>query len=347
MTGVGRRPEGADPNARLRALPLAIWPDWSIRLRPPTIEPDTFRIGAAIALCVPGSTQPIGTIYGHWPGAQYSQRMVKFGRLVTADPHGTAILATLCAIADMLDRDGAPINYEHRRELAGQIELLDSDTWTMMCRAGGIPAGGDRKLTHARLRLWETLTGGLPRQAPTALRLDYREFLAHHSTFALHLPTPTARRLNEHARRLLNTHGCQNEPLTWSPPTDGIALDQLPGPDPDTIDPMRVHAAIARQQTATQAAAELGITLEHLRYLARKHPADTQNPSVPITSPRVRFAALLGAEQLRELIGRGNSLRQIEARYGISRKTLHDELVAHGIPIPPRARQRHAAKHDG
>ena len=62
--------------------------------------------------------------------------MVKFGRLVTADPHGTAILATLCAIADVLDRDGAPVNYEHRRELAGQIELLDSET-----RIGSVVSG--------------------------------------------------------------------------------------------------------------------------------------------------------------------------------------------------------------
>ena len=27
-----------------------------------------------------------------------------FGRLVTADPHGTAILAALCALADSLDQ---------------------------------------------------------------------------------------------------------------------------------------------------------------------------------------------------------------------------------------------------
>ena len=106
MTGAGRRPEGAGSSARVRALPLALWPDWSIRLRPPTIEPDTFRIAAAIALCVPGSAHPIRSIQDRWPGPANKQRMVKFGRLVTADAHGTAILAALCALADRLRAGG-------------------------------------------------------------------------------------------------------------------------------------------------------------------------------------------------------------------------------------------------
>ena len=121
MTPTARRPEGIDPTTRLRALPLAIWPDWSIRLRPPTIAPDTFRIAAAIALCVPGSTEPLRSIRELWPGPRNRARMIMFGRRITADPHGTAILAALCALADTLDRDGAPINYERRRTLAGEM----------------------------------------------------------------------------------------------------------------------------------------------------------------------------------------------------------------------------------
>lgn len=342
ITPAARRPAGIDLSRRLRALPLAIWPDWSIRLRPPTIAPDTFRIAAAIALCVPGSTQPIRSIRERWPGPRNQQRMVVFGRLITADPHGTAILAALCAIADSLDRHGAPIDYQRRRKLASEIELLDSETWTTMCRAGGTPAGGERKLAHARLWLWETLTGGLPRQAPPALRPNGPEFLPNHSRFALGLPAPTARRLGEHARRLLDAHDCQHEPLSWSPAADGIELGQLPGPDPDAIDPRNVHAAISRQPTPRRAAAKLGITFEHLRYIARKHPSEMHDPSAPTAPPRVRFAALLGADQLRELIDQGNSLRQIEVSHGINRRTLHDELIAHGIPTPPRGRRSRA-----
>jgi hypothetical protein len=229
MTGQGRRPEGVHVRVRLQALPLALWPDWSIRLRPPTIASDAFRIGAAIALCVPGATGSIRSIQGHWPGSPSTQRMIKFGRVVSDDPHGTAILAALCALADNLDRDGAPIDYDRRRKLASEIELLDSDGWTVMCRAGGTPAGEGQKLAHARVWLWEILTGGLPQQAPSQPRCGYPEFLARHSRFARRLAAQTARRLKEHARRLLDAHDCCDEPLTWSPGGEGIALDQLPG----------------------------------------------------------------------------------------------------------------------
>lgn len=63
--------------------------------------------------------------------------------------------------------------------------------------------------------------------------------------------------------------------LYWSsttPPVDGIRLGDLPGDDPDRVDPVRVHDAIATQPTPRDAAAEAGITLEQLRYTARTHP---------------------------------------------------------------------------
>jgi hypothetical protein len=208
-----------------------------------------------------------------------------------------------------------------------------------MCRAGGTPAGSDPKRAHARLWLWETLTGGLPRQAPPTLLPDQPEFLPAHSRFAPRLPAPTVQRLHQHARRLLDTHGCRHEPLTWSPSIDGIELDGLPGPDPDAIDPRAAHNAIANQPTLANAASELGITLEHLHHVARRHPAEGNDPTAATAPPRVRFAALLGAEQLRELIDHGCSLRHIEASYGITRKTLRTELITHGIPIPPKNRR--------
>jgi hypothetical protein len=161
------------------------------------------------------------------------------------------------------------------------------------------------------------------------------EFLAKRPRFEMRLPGPTARRLLEHARRLLDAHGCHDEPLTWSPRGDALSVDELPGPDPDALDPDRVHDALARQRTPSQAAEELVVTLEHLRYVVRQHPPES-GPPASTAPPRVRLAALLTPEELRVLVKQGTSLRRIAARYDISRKTIHDELIAHGIPIPPK-----------
>jgi len=339
MTATARGLEGIDLTTRLKTLPLALWPDWSIRLRPPTIAPDTFRIAAAIALCLPGSTDALQTISDRWPGPRNRQRMVMFGRRVTADPHGTAILAALCGLADHLDTGGAPINYERRRALAGEIEILNRRAWRVICRADGVCAGLDRRHMHARLWLWETLTGGLPRQSPQTLRLRTPEFLRDHARFALALPATTARRLNEHARQLLDAHGCQREPIAWSPRFTDIDPDQLPGPDPDAIAPRAVHLAIAESRTARHAADKLGITIAHLHYIIRVHPSEIDALTLSTAAPRVRFAALLGADKLTQLIDHGTSLRQIEATYNINRRTLHDELVTHDIRVPPKNRR--------
>jgi DNA-binding transcriptional LysR family regulator len=343
MTGAGRRPEGTDPAKRMRSIPLALWPDWSIRLRPETIEPNTFRVAAAIALCIPGATASIRTIREHWPGPRFTQRMAKFGRLVTADPHSTAILSTLCRLADDLDRGAAQIEYARRRALASQIVLLDANGWRIMCRAAGTPVGAARKLRWARLWLWETLTGGLPAQAPAGLQARSADELADYSRFTIRLPGDTARRLCEHARDLLEAHGCHDEPVTWSPSAERVAIAALPGPDPDEQDARRVHAALDQQLTPSRAAASLGITVEHLRYLARTYPAPGPAAMSP---PMARLAAHVTPEQLRKLLKDGHSLRAVAARHGVAHKTVHDELIAHGIPIPERGWRRHAIQRD-
>jgi len=342
-----RRPEGIDPAARLPAIPLALWPDWAIRLRPATIEATNFRISAAAALCVPGATATLSEIAESWPATQVTANLTRLGRLIAADPHGDAILRALCVLTDELDRDGAPIDYERRRRLASEIELLDARSWTTMARAGATPTGQAFKLRAARLWIWETVTGGLPEQAPRSLRPMTPAELPRYQRFALELPAPTVQRLLDHARDLLDTHGCREEPVTWSPRRAGIATETLPGPDPDIVDPLDVHALLAKCTAPGDVAAQLAITLDHLRYLTRRHPSDNlsgrQCSRVP---PRVRLAAVVTPTQLRQQIQDGATLTGLAERYGVQRSTVRAELVAHDIELPPNHRRRHQIDRD-
>jgi molybdenum-dependent DNA-binding transcriptional regulator ModE len=80
---------------------------------------------------------------------------------------------------------------------------------------------------------------------------------------------------------------------------------------------------------------ELGITIEHLRYIIRANPNDGEALAAGAPA-RVRLAASTTPEELRLLIGEGHRLRDIAHRHDVGRQTLRDELVAHGIPIPPK-----------
>ena len=192
-----------------------------------------------------------------------------------------------------------------------------------MCRAGGTPAGGEPKLAHARMWLWETLTGGLPRQAPSQLSEGCPEFLSRHSRCALAWPATTARHLNEHARRLLDTHGRHHEPLTWSPAQRTASRSTTsPAPTPTRSTPTASTPPSRDSTAGNTPPAQLGITVEHLHYIARKHPSEIYDPAARRHPTASDSPPLLGAAQLRELIDKGHSLRQIEACTGIYRRTL-------------------------
>ncbi len=340
MTTTGRRPEGIDPSARLRAMPLALWPDWAIRLRPAGIEATHFRTAAAAAICLPGASCSLADITRHWP-QKHAVNLPRLGNIITADKHGTAILAALCALAETLDRDDNPIDYDRRRAIAHDIELLDIDAWTSICGVGGTLSGAEFKLTAARLWLWETITGGLAEQAPAALRRSGNMMFARYHQFALRLPRQTAQALLGHARELLDAHGCRDEPLTWSPPAAGIALDALPGPDPDTPRPQAAHALLARNIAPESVAEQLAITLEHLRYIIRQHPRDSPFGAAGVIPSRLRLAASVTADELQQLVDDGDTLTAIAARYNVQRSTLRAKLIAHEISIPANHRPRH------
>jgi|GEM_PF-2134542 len=341
MTTAGRRPEGIDPSARLRAMPLALWPDWAIRLRPAGIAANHFRISAAAALCVPGTLASLRDITSHWP-QEHAVNLPRLGRIITADKHGTAILAAFCTLAETLDRDDTPIDYDRRRAVANDIELLDRDAWTSICGVGGTLSGAEFKVTAARLWLWETITGGLAEQAPVAVRRRSGGMMfARYHQFALRLPRQTAQALLGHARALLDAHGCRQEPLTWSPPAAGIALDALPCPDPDALDPQAAHALLARHIAPEAVAEQLGITLEHLRYVVRKHPRDSPFGAAGVIPSRLRLAASVTADELQQLVHNGDTLTAIAARYNVQRSTVRAKLIAHDIPIPANHRPRH------
>lgn len=341
-TTTGNRPTATIPDNRVRWVPTALWADWAVRLRPPSTDPATFAKVAAATLLIPGATCSLTALLSAWTGDPTLVRTASYVlQTVAADDHGSDVLRALTQLSDGLLRHGGPIDYQRREQLAAAPLLLEPVAWDRMCAASGIRTGGARKLRFAQLWTWEAITGGALERAPDRLRLCEPNDLAGYHAFALGMPPMAAELLSAHARALLDEHGCEQEPLTWSPPTDWADLDGLPGRDPAAISADQVGSLLRLGAPPTEVAQQLGTTLDHIRLVVRQQPPhltprSTGTRPTPIRRP---FPAELTPERLHQLVvTEGRTLRSIRTEYGTGKHALRQAVERDGVPIPPAGR---------
>lgn len=341
-TAEGRRPRLGAGDRRREGVPSALWADWVVRLRPPHIDPPTFaKVGAGMLL-VPGSSASLGTLFEGWtPDPRLARTSSHVLQTVAADAHGRAVLRALTQLGDGLLVHGCPIDYRRRDGLASSATLIDASAWDEVCAISGTPTGGALKLRCARLWIWETITGGLLERAPQRLRPDKSGDVSNYHRFALRLPPPAAELLDGHARRFLDAEGCGDEPLTWSPPSQWVDLDGLPGRDPASVTPEQVEVLLRQRLSPSAVARRLATTLDHVHLIVRQQPPHlrpraTGSRPTPVRCP---FPAELTPQRLHQLvIVERRTLRSIARDYGLGRNALAHALRREGIPTPNQGR---------
>lgn len=341
----GRRPDQPDNDPFSRAVPWALWPDWSVRLHPRTaVEFAAFRSMAAAALALPGSSRRVeDVVTGRDEDPAILARKVSHVlQAIAATDHGRVILRALTQLSDGLRTYGSPIDYQRRRHIATTGPPLDLPAWDRICAAAGTPTGGHRKLKHARLWIWETLTGGLPQKAPAALRPENTADPSGYDAFALRLPSIAVTHLEAHARSVLDSHGCADEPLTWSPPPEWADTENLPLPDLDRLNMDRLALLLRGRRSPTAIADDLGTSLDHVRLVLRRNPGlallsgPRRGTSTSGRTVRTLPPASLTTERLRTLVlDDRRTLRSLAEEFGVSRTYLADRLRRDGIPVPP------------
>ncbi|MCZ4088519.1 TniQ family protein, partial [Streptomyces antarcticus] len=119
---------------RARRTPTQLWPAWSARLSPQTgVFSRTIRPTLSCYLLLIGGVRDFSNAarllqapIDARVGPHMSFRLVRQG-------HFQVISLGLSALADYLDREGSPIDYDRRRAVDYR-DLLPLDTWTELCR---------------------------------------------------------------------------------------------------------------------------------------------------------------------------------------------------------------------
>jgi hypothetical protein len=338
------RPLGALDLAAARAarLPDQLWPDWAVRLAGggTSSSHDKFLPAALIALLLPHSDMPVSQVTAMVSG--------QLGRHITgyrmSKLTGSA-LRILTELAFAIDERDMPIDYRRRRGLAASTTLVDDDAWARMTREAGMRLA---PVASARRYLYELLTGCGLVTAPPPYRLSSGS-LGSYNDFVLGMPASLAAALAGHARHLLDGWGTGDEPLQWQPPDDWVTVTTWPGADPARTNPAPIHRALLEEDTPpAQVAADLGISVGHLRQVLRRHPLPrprrpVRRTLIPAPEPAARppgqqpgVIYVDPAWLRREYLTWQRSLDDIAAQIGCPLQTLNRFARDHGIHVRTR-----------
>ncbi len=127
-SATARMPLTDEPAARASLVPQLLWPEWTLRILRGTTRADLFRaIASALVLHVGqpernirSTVQHLHPHIGRYLLGHTLQDMIKDGN--------PQLLEVFCRIADFLDTEGSPIDYQRRRTLI-TADILTHNEW--------------------------------------------------------------------------------------------------------------------------------------------------------------------------------------------------------------------------
>jgi len=331
---------------RRRWLPQQLWPDWTSRLLPVAgMNAEQFRSVMSICLLIPGSPDHDIAALAAAANPRVTRTHISvtlqlFGAMDTGEANTLEqILAICCRLAAFLDAEGAPIDYQRRRERVPD-RAISWEQWQALAPSLGAHPG-DRPDTgrhlHVQRHLHQLLTGAdLADPSHRLTFVDARD-RARYVQFLVEL-TPILRRgLREHAESVLAGLGI-DELLAWSPPAacaDGLTW---PGVDPDSLDMPTIRRLLVEEKRSPgQVADHLGVNIEHVRLAAERldRPERQWIKNGPLAAQRRQLADQIFTREFfeREYLQAGRTLADIGESTGFSKKTVAERARALGIPV--------------
>ena len=329
--------DSARPKRLTRYTPTLLWPSWSLRLCPPSSFQRSARPALSVAVLLVHTTMGVEDAGGRLGGVTTHGSVVTLLGNLKQSGHWDDIRAALIRLADYLDVDGAPIDYQRRRRLE-YTDLLPDTLWRTLARDTFTRPEG---AATARDFLRERLSGSpvIPTPVPSYDYQDYDALLR----FPVRLNPELLAALDDHAREFLAAQRVTDEPIWWEPPTELLHDLRLPGPDIEAIDTAELHRLLRREQLDLgEAAARIGVSADAARCALESHPAhrDRKPAPKPKIGPRHPSPAYLQAssmfprDRFVELYEHQHlSLRDLAAIAGVSKPTITELARDYAIAI--------------
>ncbi|MCZ4095251.1 TniQ family protein [Streptomyces sp. H39-C1] len=316
---------------RARKIPTLAWPWWWLRIAPSQGAHDVImRQALSGMLLLVGSRLDAREALARLGSELNHSHMTRMLHVLGHSGRWDAIQEALIRVTDYLDATDTPIDY-HRRRRLDYRPLLPDEQWLSICRTVGIAAGQQRRADTVRTVLNERLSALPATHATEAVRNQMIKFPAW-QTPAL------AESLDAVARAFLDRHGLADEPLTWQLPADLLNGLDLPGPDPDTIDPAALHQIIrGRTRSSTAAAQELSTTPAAVRFVLAHHPAPLRERTDQGWRPNAALhharQALTHDELTQLYTVQEHTLKEIGSRIGVSPRVITTLAAEYAIPL--------------
>lgn len=298
---------------RARSVPQRFWPGWTRLLHmDQSLQAETIQLSLSVGVLLPGyRSHDLGIQADALDIPHRKRHTFSYAFAHMKQPGRDQAVVILQQLADYLDSNPAPIDYNRRRRmsLAG---LLSEPDWHDLARAAGSEAG---PANAARLYLAYRLTGSLPEAGSDGRRSSYYTL----QNFLATTPPSVLDGLDDHARGFLAARGVR-EPLSWEPP---IELFDLP-------------SLIARRGDDFGGKSSDGLVRRGLvedRLLARIDAGATKAVAALIRDDDLD-------SMLRTAIGAGESIADMAGRFRKSRRMIRWHIDRLALTSLPRDKTR-------
>ncbi|MCA2311678.1 TniQ family protein [Mycobacterium intracellulare subsp. chimaera] len=208
---------------RHRQVPAMLWP--SVMLRFAVSQNDTELAEAlAVAVLVVGTRITLAQAASVLGSAITAASVSRVLQILSTDSCWPGIRLSLIRIADILDANGCPIDYQARRESPFEV-FLDDREWNEIRSRLTAESGISVPRWMVQCWMYERVSGSPARQCGAAINTP--NFGAKLADFNNLVRPDLVARLDQLAQNFLRRHGYGHHPLRWQPDIE-LCFDGAP-----------------------------------------------------------------------------------------------------------------------